>query len=392
MKDIKQIHTMLSAYDPNCYGSGNRIEFQLSKDKWIKYGSDNNMNAYIDSLLDMSEDHSAILSKFTDMVVGSGFEIPQEPNALRLFTNQSEKPESRLSQTDYNYLLPYIAKDLLYYGAFALNVVWGKGNKRIAKIEHIDVRSVRLATDHNGYYVSNNWMAIRQTNNKPKYYPAFSDSPDVDASQIMYVKLSNGVSRDYGIPYWFTCRASIEAQQELAIWYVSHLTNSFSTSVRFHYPNGYPLADQLDQENKARMDYYTGPNNLKFMLTQGDLEVVPFDSGRLPEDIPWIASTISERIKVGHGVVGDGMIFGLRRPSGEGITFTNDALNQEWQAFEILRVRPMQAVIEQAFNLLSRGDGDNYKWSINPYVLFDNGGSPIEQATEADQQNQATNV
>lgn len=368
--DISETIIKLSHYDPCTYGDGQSLVYTKGRN-WINFGSDNRADKFIEDLLDMNEDHNAIINRLSMMVGGQGFTVPTSSDALKMYTNQPLKDKSRITDNTFSSMLPKIARDIVLYGSFALNIRWGKGNLKIGDVHHVDIRKLRIDSEGRGYWISNDWSNYRKEKYTPVFFPSFTDDPSVENSQIMYVKLPNSSHREYALPYYWPIRAALEATKELMVWYISRLKNGFNVDSVVNYPDGFPLDGQLARDMASMRDFYSGGANRKVMVTEGNTKVEPYKQSRLPEDLELLQKICNSKIRVGHGVVGSGEIFSLDKGDG-GITFTTESLSQEWEAYNALQVLPMQKVITDAFDLLSRANSVDQKWTIEPYVFFAN--------------------
>lgn len=99
---------------------------------YIKWGKDNLYPQYLNSLLKGSSDHSSILYNQVQRIVGSGF--------------QSEDPIQRdiIEGMKLNEWLYNAAFNLVLYGGFSTDVIWGKFDKKVLQIESVPLDRIRV--------------------------------------------------------------------------------------------------------------------------------------------------------------------------------------------------------------------------------------------------------
>lgn len=341
--------------------------------RWIWYGEDNNGPEYLQGLLRKSYQHSCIINGIIKLVIGKGFIVPEDPEALRMYNNigdpRDPDTKSRIHDNSFDVILSKIAADLVVYGAFSLNPRWGAGRAKVADVHAVEVESLRIDKDGDGYWLSNDWSQYRKQKNTPVQWQEFSDRKGDAPSQIMYRKMPSAINSEYAIPYYFPVAPYIEMSNELAEWQINRLANNFAVSSVMNYPvQGEP------EEVKAEMDairkFYSGGKNAgKTLITYGDTKVTPFDPSRFPEDIVQIQKMVDNAMRTTHGIISD--LFGMGSSEGGGITFGKDILTEEYEAYDATMIAPFRKVICEAFNLLSKVNGVEHVWEIEPYELFE---------------------
>ena len=102
---------------------------------WISYGEDNNYFQYLIDRYNGSPTNNAIINAVSSMIFGKGLDA----------TNSNRKPN------EYAQMISLLNEDVIrkvvydYYlmGGAAIQVIYGKGRKKIAQIEHIPVETLR---------------------------------------------------------------------------------------------------------------------------------------------------------------------------------------------------------------------------------------------------------
>lgn len=349
--------------------------YSVSKNKsWINFGTDNLLPNYIDGLIDNSPVHSSILNGTILLVNGDGFSEPIDPQLKTIFYNENTDLNFDFNSNTMNDILPYLSKDQQTYGAFAINIRWSKDRSIIADYSYVNVSQVRIDSEGNGYWISEDWSNTRK--NEPIFIHKFSSDPKVKKeypSQLIYIKSTNNY-KYYSLPKYWSAREVIEADQELDSYNLNRLRNSFMANAVIKY-NGVPEKEQKDALYKSLKNFYSGSKNASktLVLFDNNVEIDKFDGNSTPRDYEWIQKVIYQKIMTGWGVVGKGGLFGLNISDG-GVDFSTDSLLNEFTVYSKTVVRPNQKQIEDVFNKIAKINGykGEEKLEIIPIKLFEN--------------------
>lgn len=347
----------------------NEPQFEVKKGRhWLEFGEDNLLPDYVDSLIDLSADHSAILNGTALFAQGGGLKMPTDPRATMLFQNGQR---NAISPNDLNHVQEKLIRDLVVHGAALLNVRWRRDRTGIADVHHVPVRKMRLDNDE-GYWLSNDWKNYRRESNVPRHYQPFNQSLGAEGSQLVYIKLPSARQAPYGMaPYW-SCRQSIELQKELAVFNLNRVRNNFFASVIISYED-IPSTEIQDANHKALKEYFCGPKGKNvggaLILYGKGVKIEKFEAAVSPSDFQQMQDTADQLIRSAHRVAGRGDLFGLNR--GDGVTFSsNDDLINEFEVFSKLVVTPIQNTVCSVWNMLSQINGVNHTWEVEPFTLF----------------------
>lgn len=352
--------------------------FSVKRGKsWIEFGEDNLLPEYTIGLLDKSPDHSAIVIGTIQFAQGNGLIAPTEPRAEALFRNDS------IDVTNPNNLNAIQAKlisDLVVHGACLLNVRWRSDNTAIADVHYVDVRTMRIDSDHTGYWISPDWSNIRK--NAPEFFPAFDQK--TGGSQLLYVKMPSPRPFPYGMPSYWSSRQAIELQYELMTFNLNRTKNNFFASVLLSFDD-IPKAEEQQLNHDAMKKFFGGSKgeNVGGAMTMygGGVTVNKFESSTQPDDFFLMQKVADERIRSAHRVTGRGDLFGLGREGGGTFGSKEDLLN-EFEAYSQVVVRPIQNVMISLWNMLAEINSIDHQFEIDPFYLFDEG--KIGEATTVD--------
>lgn len=339
---------------------------KASGKQWISYGENDDAYSYTMGLLDKSPDHAAIVGGTIQFVHGNGLVEPTEPKAKAMFANGSD---SVVSPNNLNEINKKLARDLVVHGACLLNVRWTKDSTSIADVHYVDVASMRIDTEGEGYWISSDWSNVRK--NVPEFYPAFNE--EEGGSQLLYVKAPSARSTPYGMPSYWSAREAIDLQASMMKFNLKRVNNNFQVSAIISYDD-IPTPEEQDKMHKALKEFTTGPDGEftgGFLQTYGGgVTVTPFDSGSGPKDFAWISQYADQRIRAAHRVTGRGDIFGLGRDGG-GTFGAKEDLEIEFEVYSQTVCRPLQNTLISIWNMLGSINGSSHKWEIDPFVLFD---------------------
>lgn len=343
--------------------------FEVKRGKnWIEFGQKNLLPSYSESLLDKSADVTAIVNGTIAFVQGSGLVAPEgNPKATSMFQNGElnvAKPN------DLSHVQGKLVRDLCVHGACLLNVLWREDRTGVAEVDYVDVRSMRIDSDGEGYWLSSDWSNPRK--HEPEFFPSFNTIEG--GSQLLYVKAPSSRNAPYGLPAHWSAREAIDLQAAMMKFNLKRVNNNFQVSAIISYDD-IPTPEEQQKMNKALKDFVTGPDGDftgGFIQTMGGgVTVTPFNSGSGPKDFEWISEFADQRIRSAFRVTGRGDLFGLGR--GDGATFSSaDDLLNEFETYSKLVVRPLQNVVLSIWNMLGEINKVNHTFEIDPFILFEN--------------------
>ena len=103
-------------------------EEKFIRDGIITWGKENDYPKYLQSLMDKSSKHNAIMKSKASMIGGGGF------------TSIDSRTEQFLIENNMDDVLLKISYDYELYGNFTLNIIWSRDRQSISKINiHITI-------------------------------------------------------------------------------------------------------------------------------------------------------------------------------------------------------------------------------------------------------------
>ena len=142
------------------------------------------------------------------------------------------------------------ARDFVYFGAFAIQVILNKSGNRFS-FYHTPVEQVRLAAyDENNRipkaFLCTDW---RKTNrDRVVEIPMWgSETPRQEKQYLMYIKPWRNGEYYYAVPYWFSCINYVLADGALSKYFCNFIKNNFSSSLSITFPT------EPDEEKKTEI-------------------------------------------------------------------------------------------------------------------------------------------
>jgi len=191
---------------------------ETSYSDWVKYGEDNMFPNELLSLFEKSGVHNAIIESKVRMMGGNG--IVQDVKTDEDFSEKSQQFIDHCNPYDnMTEVYKKCAMDYELYGLAYVEVLWGKGRKKIAEIHHLDASKVRWGKMQKNrittYYYSRDWGNYRKDMYKPIEIPIF-DNTATAARQIIPIVRYTPASRYYAFPDYIAGVKWIQTDTEIA--------------------------------------------------------------------------------------------------------------------------------------------------------------------------------
>lgn len=297
-----------------------------SKD-YVYLGVDNDLPSVYFNAYNECSILQSVINATVDYISGSGIDIED-----KVINRQKEK----LTE-----LIEKITLDYIIYGAFSIQVIKNKLDK-IAELNYIDVRNVRLNEKGDYVYYNKGWG--KYARNITKYH-RYADN---QANSILYVKnpKSKGV---YGLPLWSSALRDIYTLIEASKNNFSNMVNGFSPNVLISFNNGVPTEDIQDEIEDLIKDKYTSSSGSKIMITWSDSkETAPEINSFSTEDYTARYEQVinSSRNAILSAFRVSGQLVGVL-PEQTG--FNSVEYENSFKVFQKTVINPIQKQIEKAF-------------------------------------------
>jgi hypothetical protein len=318
-------------------------EEKFIRDGIITWGKENDYPKYLQSLMDKSSKHNAIMKSKASMIGGGGF------------TSIDPRTEQFLIENNMDDVLLKISYDYELYGNFALNIIWSRDRQSISKINYIDVSKVRVMTPELGlpvskFAVSDDWTRTRMF--KPVIYDAFNTSDKINASQILWVKDFRPGSEFYSLPEYISSKNWIELEYEISQFHLSSVKNGFLPSMVINFSAQIPSPEEMDNViRRLKKEYEGASNGGKVIFTFSDGQqnapiITPINPNNSDERFIQLNREVTEGIMAGHRVINPSL-FGIKT---EGELGGKNTILESMDIFTAQYIKPKQRVIQSIIN------------------------------------------
>ena len=320
---------------------------ETKTDNFVSYGEDNNYFQFLIDRYNGSATNNAIINGMSEMIFGRGLDA----------TDSSRKPEAyaQMITLFHDDCVRRLSSDLKLMGQCAMQVIYSKDRKTIARVEHIPVETLRAEKcnekgEIEAYYMHPDWANYKK-NDTLKRIQAFGYGKD--AIQIYYVKPYKAGYKYYspvdyqgGIQY-------AELEEEISNYHINNIMNGLAPSMLINFNNGTPDPEQRQLiENRIYQKFSGSSNSGKFILSFNDdantaASIEPIQLSDAHNQYQFLSDESMRKIMVAHRVVSP-MLLGVKDSSGLG----NNA--DELKTASILMdntvIRPFQTLLINAFD------------------------------------------
>lgn len=322
---------------------------EVANQEWVGYGDDNNYFQYLIDRYNGSPTNNAAINGISQQIYGKGI------NA----TDANRKPD------EYAKMVSMLKKDtvrklcydLKLMGQCAIQVIYSKDRKSIAKLEHFPVETLRAEkANENGeipaYYYFKDWAEIRP-NDKPLRIPAFGHSKE--SIEIYYVKpykagfyYYSPVDYQGGLQY-------AELEEEISNYHLNNIMNGLSPSMLINFNNGIPNQEERRLLEHKIAEKFSGSSNAgKFILAFNDnkesqAEITPVQLSDAHNQYQFLSDESMKKIMVSHRIVSP-MLLGIKDQTGLGNNA--DEIKTASLLMDNTVIRPFQELLIDSFDEL----------------------------------------
>lgn len=213
---------------------------------FIGWGDLNNYPDYIEGLYQNVATLHSIVDGTSDYICGEDVKC-----TILNFQDRANRDGDTIGD-----IIEWIAKDLVKFNGFALNIVKNKLGTP-AEIYYLDFKRVRSNKDGSKFYYSTDWG---KSYGRVKYmeYDSFFNK-DAGASTIFYYK--NEKNKVYPTPMFAAAVESCEIERKMNYYHLNNISNSFSSNYIINFNNGRP-SDEIQEEIESEVyDKFCGVEN-----------------------------------------------------------------------------------------------------------------------------------
>ena len=315
--------------------------------EYVSYGEDNNYFQFLIDRYNGSATNNAIINGMSEMIFGKGLDA----------TDSNRKPDqyAQMITLFHDDCVRRLSSDLKLMGQCAMQVIYSKDRKKVARVEHIPIETLRAEKcndkgDVEAYYMHPDWANYRKSDKLTRIEAfGYGNEP----IQIYYIKPYRAGFKYYspvdyqgGIQY-------AELEEEISNYHLNNILNGLSPSMLINFNNGTPdpEARQLI-ENKIQQKFSGSSNSGKFILSFNDnidtqASIEPIQLSDAHNQYQFLSDESMRKVMVAHRVVSP-MLLGIKDGSG----FGNNA--DELKTASILMdntvIRPFQTLLIKAFD------------------------------------------
>ena len=335
----KNIHLLeLSNYD-------NPIVKEDNREEWVEFGEQNDMFEFILDRYNNSTTNNAIINNTSRLIFGRGLgcvDASRKPNeyaaAISLFSKHTVRN---------------LSKDLKVLGQCAVQVIYSKNRKKIARVEHIPVHLLRPEKcdnkgEINGYYFCNDWKDTKK--HVPQRIDAFGKSKsDIE---ILYIKPYSINMKYFALPDWYGGLKYAQLEEEISNYLLTEVTSGFSARAIINMNNGIPdEQSQIAIKNKI-LNNLTGTDGQKVIVSfnnssESATSVESLSVNDAPNLYEQLSSECVSKIMLAHNIVSP-LMFGIASKNGFGSN--SEELESSYILYHNMYVVPMQDLLLDAFN------------------------------------------
>lgn len=344
---------------------------EYNNEDWVSYGDNND---YFDFLIDRyngSPTNNAAINGIAEMIYGKGLDATdseQKPDNYKAMKKLLNK--STVKKVCYDYKM---------MGQAALQIIYSKDRKIIARVEHIPIQNLRAekigeSGEIENYYYSSDWSKV-QSNTKLKKIPAFGFSNE--HLEIMYIKPYRAGFKYYSPVDYQGGLQYAELEEEVANYHINNIKNGLAPSMLINFNNGVPDKEQRDEIENSIIQKFSGSSNAgRFILAFNDSKelsatIEPVQLSDAHQQYEFLSAESMKKVMVSHRIVSP-MLVGIKDNTGLG----NNA--EELQTASILMdntvIRPIQVTILDNFERILEFNGidlDIYFKTLQPLEFTD---------------------
>ena len=320
---------------------------ETKTDNFVSYGDDNNYFQFLIDRYNGSATNNAIINGMSEMIFGKGLDA----------TDSNRKPEAyaQMITLFHDDCVRRLASDLKLMGNCAIQVIYSKDRKRIARVEHIPVETLRAEKcnekgEVEAYYMHPDWANYKK-NDTLKRIEAFGYGNE--PIQIYYVKPYKAGYKYYSPVDYQGGLQYAELEEEISNYHINNIMNGLAPSMLINFNNGTPDPEQRQLiENRIYQKFSGSSNSGKFILSFNDdantaASIEPIQLSDAHNQYQFLSDESMRKIMVAHRVVSP-MLLGVKDSSGLGNNA--DELKTASLLMDNTVIRPFQTLLIKAFD------------------------------------------
>ena len=344
----KKNNSKISFVNLSTYTSPEIVESK-TKD-WVEFGVDNNYFQFLIDRFNGSATNNACINGIAQMIYGKGLDA----------TDSAKKPESyaRMISLFKKDDVRRLAYDLKLSGQCAIQVIYSKDKKYIAKVEHLPIETLRAEKcspndkQVQAYYYHSDWANIKPSET-PLRIPAFGVSNTPQPIEILYVKPYVAGMYYYSTPDYQGGLQYAELEEEISNYHLNNIMNGLAPSMLINFSNGVPDEEKQELiESKIRSKFSGSSNAGKFILAFNDdkdsaATIEPVQLSDAHNQYQFLSDESQKKIMVSHRIVSP-MLLGVKDNTGLGNNA--DEIKTASVLLDNIVIKPFQELLTDAFD------------------------------------------
>ena len=323
------------------------IQVEKTKD-WVTYGHNNSYFAYLLDRYTGSPSNNAIINAISEMIYGKGL------NATDSAQNPMEYAKAIVLLRKE--CVRKLAYDLKLMGQCAIQIIYSKDRKSIARIEQMPVETLAMEKcdeddgEVKGFYYFHDWSNFKH-GDKPTRIPAYGTSNE--PIEILYVKpyvsghyYFSPVSYQGGLQY-------AQLEEEIANFHNSNILNGLAPSMMISFNNGIPSDEERELIEQRIYEKFSGSSNAGRAIVsfndskdnEASVEAIQLSDAH--QQYEFLSTESTKKILISHRCVSP-MLIGIKDQTGLGNNA--DELKVASTLFDNTVIRPFQELLLDAFD------------------------------------------
>jgi hypothetical protein len=329
---------------------------ESNREDWVTYGENDSYYQYLIDRYTYSPTNNAIINNISRLIYGRGLkalDASAKPNEYANMITLFPKDETKRQIMDAKML-----------GQFAIQVIYAKDRKTIAKTAHIPIQLLRPEKCNKdgkieAYYYSDNWSDTKKF--KPKRIPAFGTSNE--PLEILMVQPYSVGMKYFSLVDYQGALPYCKLEQEIADYLINEVQNGFSGTKIINFNNGIPTDEEMDDTENKVTNKLTGSKGKRVIVSfnHSDAQKTTVDDIPLndaPQHYEYLADECMRKIMLGHNVTSP-LLFGVS--SSNGFSSNADELKNSFVLYNNMVIRPYQDLIIDAYNQILAYNGIKLK-------------------------------
>lgn len=327
--------------------------------EYLYFGEDNLFPYQLYNLFERSSIMTAVVGSMRDYILGD------EIVNMTGFETVNRKGES------IEDVIFHCVMDYCLFGGFAIQVIRSKSLEKVAEINWLDIRKLRISKDETTLWY-NEWDSKKRK--QPVKLPRFVNGAK-QPNSVFYYK-GRLTRTQYPVPMYLGALTAIQVSAEVDNYNLTNILNNFTPSAIINFNNGQNLSeDEIDELEQKVYDKFSGTSNSgKIMLSFNDNTESATTIERLADDglenkYNNLMETTKNDIYAGFRI--NPVLVGLNNSNS---AFTAQEFSEAFKLYNKTVIQPAQKEIVDAFEkLFGKGCIE-----IKPFTIqFD----PVEQST-----------